>query len=92
LQVKGFLIAWPAGLEHNAIPLLSSPGGFSGKHAGRTNRIKCGQNSLGVFCLGIVLAFCARAAIETSLNSRLVQIFVGTIGILFLTANAYYWS
>jgi hypothetical protein len=52
--------------------------------------IRCGQNSLGVFCLGIVLAFCAHAAIETSLNSLWVQIFVGTIGILFLTASAYF--
>jgi hypothetical protein len=51
-----------------------------------------GQNSLVVFCLGIVLAFCARAAIETRLDSLSVQIFVGTIGILFLTASAYYWS
>src|SRR5258706_6469938 len=57
-----------------------------------TPLIKCGQSSLEVFCLGIVLAFCAHAAIETSLNSLLVQIFVGTIGILFLTASAYYWS
>jgi hypothetical protein len=52
--------------------------------------IKCGQNSLGVFCVGIVLAFCGHAAIETSLNSLWVQIFVGTIGILFLTASAYF--
>jgi hypothetical protein len=57
-----------------------------------TPLIKCGQNSLEVFCLGTVLAFCAHAAIETSLNSLLVQIFVGTIGILVLTASAYYWS
>jgi hypothetical protein len=31
--------------------------------------IKCGQNSLPVFCIGIVLSFCAHAAIELSLNS-----------------------
>jgi hypothetical protein len=57
-----------------------------------TPLIKCGQNSLGVFCVGIVLAFWAHAAIETGLNSLWVQIFVGTIGILFLTASAYYWA
>ena len=54
--------------------------------------IKCGQNSLEVFCVGIVLAVCAHAAIEISLNSLWVQIFVGTIGILSLTASAYYWT
>jgi hypothetical protein len=52
--------------------------------------IKCGQNSLEVFCIGIVLSFCAHAAIESSLDSLWVQIFVGTLGILFLTASAHY--
>jgi OpgC protein len=42
--------------------------------------IQCGQHSLQVFCLGIVLSFCAHAAIETSLNSLWVQIFVGATG------------
>ena len=55
-----------------------------------TPLIKCGQNSLRVFCIGIVLSFCAHAAIETSLYSVWVQILVGAIGILFLTASAYY--
>jgi hypothetical protein len=52
--------------------------------------IKCGQHSLEVFCIGIVLSFCAHAAIEASLDSLWVQIFVGSIGILFLTASAHY--
>jgi hypothetical protein len=52
--------------------------------------IKCGQHSLEVFCVGIVLSFCAHAAIETSLDSLWVQIFVGSIGILFLTGSAHY--
>jgi hypothetical protein len=52
--------------------------------------IKCGQNSLPVFCTGIVLSLCARAAIEASLNSLWVQIFVGTLGVLLVTAVAYY--
>jgi hypothetical protein len=57
-----------------------------------TPLIRCGQNSLQVFCIGIVLSYCAHAAIETSLNSLWVQIFVGTIGILAMTASAYYWT
>jgi hypothetical protein len=52
--------------------------------------IQCGRNSLPVFCLGIVLSFCAHAAIELSLNSLWVQIFVGTTGILLMTASAHY--
>jgi hypothetical protein len=52
--------------------------------------IQCGRHSLPVFCLGIVLSFCAHAAIELSLNSLWVQIFVGAIGILLMTASAYY--
>jgi len=52
--------------------------------------IKCGQNSLPVFCAGIVLSFCAHAAIEASLNSLWVQIFVGSLGVLLMTAVAYY--
>jgi hypothetical protein len=52
--------------------------------------IKCGQHPLEVFCIGIVLSFCAHAAIETSLDALWVQIFVGTLGILFLTAGAHY--
>jgi hypothetical protein len=52
--------------------------------------IQCGRNSLPVFCLGIVLSFCAHAAIELSLNSLWVQIFVGAIGIFLMTASAYY--
>jgi hypothetical protein len=52
--------------------------------------IKCGQNSLPVFCTGIVLSFCAHAAIEAHLNSLWVQIFAGVVGIVLMTAVAYY--
>jgi hypothetical protein len=51
--------------------------------------IKCGQHSLQVFCTGIVLSFCAHAVIELSLNSLGVQILVGAMGILLMTAVAY---
>jgi hypothetical protein len=57
-----------------------------------TPLIRCGQNSLQVFCIGIVLSFCAHAAIEQSLNSLWVQIFVGTTGVLLMTTGAYYWN
>jgi hypothetical protein len=52
--------------------------------------IKCGQNSLPVFCTGIVLSFCAHAAIEANLNSLWVQIFAGVMGVVLMTAVAYY--
>jgi hypothetical protein len=51
--------------------------------------IMCGRNSLQVFCIGIVLSFCAHAAIELSLNALVVQISVGAVGILLMTAVAY---
>jgi hypothetical protein len=56
--------------------------------------ITCGRNSLQVFGIGIVVSFCVHAAIELSLNSLWVQILVGTVGILLLTASAYFstWS
>ena len=59
-----------------------------------TPLIRCGENSLQVFCVGIVLSFCAHAAIELSRNSAWVQIFVGAAGILLMTMGAYYrtWS
>jgi hypothetical protein len=52
--------------------------------------IKCGQNSLPVFCTGIVLSFCAHAVIEKSLNSLWVQIVAGVTGVVLMTAVAYY--
>jgi len=54
--------------------------------------IKCGQNSLKVFCIGIVLSFCAHAAIELSLNALWVQVFAGIAGVLLMTMGAYYWT
>jgi hypothetical protein len=51
--------------------------------------IQCGRRSLQVFCTGIVLSFCAHAAIEVSLNALWIQIVVGAIGISLMTAVAY---
>ena len=50
--------------------------------------IQCGRKSLQVFCTGIVLSFCAHAAIELSLNALWIQIVVGAIGISLMTAVA----
>jgi hypothetical protein len=57
-----------------------------------TPLIRCGQNSLQVFCIGIVLSFCAHAAIEQSLNSLWVQISAGAAGVMLMTTGAYYWT
>ena len=54
--------------------------------------IVCGRNSLQVFCVGIVLSFCAHAVIELSLDALVVQISVGAAGILLMTAVAYCWT
>lgn len=51
--------------------------------------IMCGRNSLQVFCIGIMLSFCAHAVIELSLDALTVQICVGVAGILLMTAVAY---
>jgi hypothetical protein len=57
-----------------------------------TPLIKCGQRSLQVFCIGVVLSFCAHAAIELSLNALWVQIVVAATGVSLMTAGAYYWT
>ena len=57
-----------------------------------TPLIKCGQKSFQVFCIGVVLSFCAHAAIELSLNAFWVQIFVAATGVSLMTAGAYYWT
>jgi hypothetical protein len=54
--------------------------------------ITCGQNSLQVFCFGIVLSFCAHAGIELSENSVWVEVSAAAAGILLMTATAYGWG
>jgi len=54
--------------------------------------IKCGQKSLQIFCIGIILSFCAHAAIELSLNSVWVQVLAGAAGVLLMTTVAYCWT
>jgi hypothetical protein len=56
--------------------------------------IKCGQQSLEVFCVGVFLSFVAHFLLSMSSGSLLVQIAVSAAGIALLTAVAYYrnWS
>jgi hypothetical protein len=56
--------------------------------------IKCGQQSLAVFCVGVFLSFVGHFALMTSSVSLMAQIFVSVAGIAIMTLVAYYisWS
>lgn len=56
--------------------------------------IKCGQQSLAVFCVGIFLAFIAHFVLETTSDTFFSQLLVGAAGLSIMTAVAYYrsWS
>lgn len=56
--------------------------------------IKCGQQSLEVFCVGVFLSFIAHFLLTLSSGSVFVQIVVSAAGIALMTAVAYYraWS
>lgn len=56
--------------------------------------IKCGQQSLEVFCVGVFLAFIAHVVLETSSDGFFTQMLVGVAGLAILTGVAYYrsWS
>ena len=56
--------------------------------------IKCGQQSLEVFAVGIYLAFIGYFILTTTSNSIAAQLLVGVTGIAIMTAVAYYrsWS
>ena len=56
--------------------------------------VKCGQQSLEVFCVGVFLSFVAHFLLTMSSGSFAVQILVSLLGIAALTAVAYYrnWS
>jgi hypothetical protein len=56
--------------------------------------IKCGQQSLAVFCVGVFLSFVGHFALMLSSGSLLAQIFVSVSGIAIMTLVAYYisWS
>jgi hypothetical protein len=56
--------------------------------------IKCGQQSLEVFCVGIYLAFIAYFILKTTSGGILAELLVGAAGVSIMTAVAYYrsWS
>jgi hypothetical protein len=56
--------------------------------------IKCGQQSLAVFCVGVFLSFVGHFALLLSSGSLLAQILVSVAGIGLMTFVAYYisWS
>ena len=56
--------------------------------------IKCGQQSLEVFCTGIFLSFAAHFVLVEISGAIWMQIVVSIVGILLMTAVAYYrsWS
>jgi len=56
--------------------------------------IVCGQRSLEVFCVGLLLSFIAHFLLEAISDSFLVQILVSLAGIGLMTGIAYYraWS
>ena len=56
--------------------------------------IKCGQQSLAVFCVGVFLSFVGHFVLSLSSGSLFAQIFVSVTGIAIMTIVAYYisWS
>src|SRR6202022_4380461 len=56
--------------------------------------IKCGEQSLAVFCVGVFLSFVGHFVLTTGSGSLLAQIVVSTTGVAMMTVVAYYisWS
>jgi hypothetical protein len=56
--------------------------------------IKCGQQSLAVFCVGIFLSFVAHFILVLSSDTVLAHVSVSLVGILIMASVAYYvsWS
>ncbi|MFZ2155096.1 MAG: OpgC domain-containing protein, partial [Bradyrhizobium sp.] len=56
--------------------------------------IKCGQQSLEVFCVGVFLSFIAHFILDATSDALPVQILVGVGGLCIMTGVAYYrsWS
>ncbi len=56
--------------------------------------VKCGQQSLAVFCVGIYLSFISHFILETTSDGFFAQLLVGVAGLSIMTAVAYYrsWS
>ncbi len=56
--------------------------------------VKCGEQSLAVFCIGVFLSFIGHFALMISSGSLMTQILVSLTGISIMTLVAYYisWS
>jgi hypothetical protein len=56
--------------------------------------IKCGEEWLSVFCIGVFLSFAGHFILITSPNSLALQILVSIAGLVIMTMVAYYvsWS
>jgi hypothetical protein len=56
--------------------------------------VKCGEQSVAVFCVGVFLSFIGHFLLTISSGSVMTQIFVSASGIAILTLVAYYisWS
>ena len=56
--------------------------------------IKCGQQSLEVFCVGVFLSFIAHVVLQALGDGYVPQLLVGTTGLAVMTGVAYYrsWS
>jgi hypothetical protein len=56
--------------------------------------IKCGQQSLEVFCVGVFLSLIAHFVLEISSGGIFAQLLVGIAGLAIMTGVAYYrsWS
>lgn len=56
--------------------------------------VKCGQQSLAVFCVGVFLSFVGHFQLMMSSGSLAAQVFVSVSGITLMTLVAYYisWS
>jgi hypothetical protein len=56
--------------------------------------IRCGQQSLEVFCVGVFLSFIAHFVLVTISDGYVSQLLVGVAGLVIMTGVAYYrsWS
>jgi hypothetical protein len=54
--------------------------------------IRCGQQSVAVFCVGVFLSFAGHFALIVSSDSLMIQIFVSLTGIAIMTLAAYFVS
>lgn len=56
--------------------------------------VKCGEQSLAVFCAGVFLSFAGHFILTTSSGSAVMQLLVSATGIAVMTSTAYYisWS